>query len=441
MSCTFAYKRLATGAMFAAVVLALPVVEASDSTRANEVAEATAQQALQHYMGICGEGVPEIASDMLDMRAQGARRAQVKREALQVHDDALKRRRRELNDLTPKLIRRGLTRQGATAMVGAMWKMLTAVYGTLPDMADAVFDGDRGRRWKERRFRRYAMDVCMDRIGLVTENLARAMHTASTDASSGTQGGGNCVPPKHGADIAVWSNFEQCLRIRRFKRLAAKRGERVPRIESLAQEGLLDYPIPAIRISWSDGVFFGTDEDEVLKEAKGKLRMVADAMDRDVGDIHLFVIGHTDDTGSRSYNQSLSQRRALNVLHELTALGVWNAQMTASGMGELQPVADNNTDKGRAANRRVEFMISPYQEANYALVSARTINPAFFQPLPLPEKEKAKLPQGEESSSPRAVPEVPIPVRTLGNEQKLRFLSIPNKAPLKPLKLGDGPVS
>ena len=380
MSCTFAYKRLATGAMFAAVVLALPVVEASDSTRAAEVAEATAHQALEHYMGICGEGVPEVASNMFGLRAKGAKRAQVKRGALRMHDDALKERRRELNDLRPQLIRRGLTRRGATAIVGAMEEMVAALWSTLPDMADAVFDGDRGQRWSERRFRRYALDVCMDRIGLVTENLARAVHTASTDASTRPRTWGQCAPPRHEADEAGQYNFEQCLRIHRFKRLAGEHHLMAPKLESLSEKSLWEYPIPAIRVSWPDSVFFDADKDEVLPESKVNLWLVADAMSRDVGDIHLFVIGHTDDTGGHQYNQNLSERRALNVLRELSGFGVRKKQMTATGMGEFQPVATNYTTEGRAANRRVEFMISPYEEANHLLTKNRMVNSDYLRP-------------------------------------------------------------
>ena len=405
MSIGFAKKQLVTGSVFAATFLAFPSVDARQTTSSPAaVAESTADQALQNYMEMCREGVPDIASDMLDMRAEGATRAQVKRDALSVYDDGLKKHYRYLNDLKTRLIRRGLTRRGATAIIGAMGEMAAVVYGTLPDMADAVSNGDRGRRWSKRRFRSHAQKVCMDRIGLVTERLAQATHTASVDAPSGKRAWGQCVAPDRGADVAVWSNFEQCLRIRRFKRLSGERGEKTPNIESLAQEGLLDYPIPAIRISWSDSVFFDTDEDEVLENAKGKLHLVADAMDRDVGDVHLFVIGHTDDTGGYGYNQELSERRALNVLRELSALGVRDTQMTAAGMGELQPVATNHTRKGRAANRRVEFMISPYEEANFALTMARKVNAAFFRPLAIAEEETGRFSNGDEPSDLFAPP-------------------------------------
>jgi len=68
----------------------------------------------------------------------------------------------------------------------------------------------------------------------------------------------------------------------------------------------------------------------------------------------LTVKGHTDSTGSGQYNQTLSQARAESVADFFVFSGV-NVTMTAKGMGESSPVADNNTAEGRANNRRVEL--------------------------------------------------------------------------------------
>jgi len=71
------------------------------------------------------------------------------------------------------------------------------------------------------------------------------------------------------------------------------------------------------------------------------------------------VAGHTDSTGSESYNQSLSERRAESVTGYLSSQGVIRERLITVGMGELRPVADNATDEGRQANRRVEITIVP----------------------------------------------------------------------------------
>lgn len=69
--------------------------------------------------------------------------------------------------------------------------------------------------------------------------------------------------------------------------------------------------------------------------------------------------GHTDATGSTSYNQALSERRAVAVRDALIARGADAANLTAVGYGESRPIADNNTREGRARNRRTEFKVQP----------------------------------------------------------------------------------
>jgi OOP family OmpA-OmpF porin len=69
------------------------------------------------------------------------------------------------------------------------------------------------------------------------------------------------------------------------------------------------------------------------------------------------IDGHTDSTGTTSYNQILSQQRAESVRQYLIGAGIDGGRMTTQGFGETQPVASNKTDAGRAQNRRVEFKI------------------------------------------------------------------------------------
>lgn len=77
----------------------------------------------------------------------------------------------------------------------------------------------------------------------------------------------------------------------------------------------------------------------------------------DAPDIHLAVHGHTDSRGSQAYNRELSQRRAQAVVQYLTKKGVAARRLTAQGFGPDKPIASNDTDEGRASNRRVEFRI------------------------------------------------------------------------------------
>mgnify|MGYP002716913290 CR=1 FL=1 len=71
------------------------------------------------------------------------------------------------------------------------------------------------------------------------------------------------------------------------------------------------------------------------------------------------IVGHTDSTGSHSYNMSLSQRRAQSVANYLTANGVPGQRISAYGAGPSQPIASNASEAGRAQNRRVEINLRP----------------------------------------------------------------------------------
>jgi outer membrane protein OmpA-like peptidoglycan-associated protein len=76
------------------------------------------------------------------------------------------------------------------------------------------------------------------------------------------------------------------------------------------------------------------------------------------------VAGHTDSVGSDTYNQQLSERRANSVASYLSGHGVTRTRMVTIGAGEGHPVASNETDQGRAQNRRVEITIVPVTQEN-----------------------------------------------------------------------------
>ncbi|SPO63277.1 Outer membrane protein A (fragment) [Pseudomonas inefficax] len=70
------------------------------------------------------------------------------------------------------------------------------------------------------------------------------------------------------------------------------------------------------------------------------------------------VIGHTDNVGSDSYNQALSERRASSVAVYLIGQGLEPGKVTSQGRGESEPLADNESEEGRARNRRVELHLN-----------------------------------------------------------------------------------
>lgn len=86
------------------------------------------------------------------------------------------------------------------------------------------------------------------------------------------------------------------------------------------------------------------------------LDRLADALKREPG-TSVTVEGHTDSLGREVFNQTLSVRRADQVVAYLASKGVAYDRLTAVGKGETQPIADNATEAGRARNRRVDILI------------------------------------------------------------------------------------
>lgn len=166
-------------------------------------------------------------------------------------------------------------------------------------------------------------------------------------------------------------------RINRFNRLSSINGIKSPRIDQLqlasGQMPGIDYAIPVIRIIFDNKVFFDFDKDILRPEAEVILNVIAENMRRDVPDVQLLVLGHTDALGTDAYNNDLSMRRARVVLAGLVARGVNSFQLKSVAIGKNQPIADNATEDGRAKNRRVEFMISANQMANIQLVQKRRV--------------------------------------------------------------------
>ena len=111
------------------------------------------------------------------------------------------------------------------------------------------------------------------------------------------------------------------------------------------------------RIEILDKVFFEVAKDIIRPVSYGILNQVARLL-KQRPDIKLVQVeGHTDSQGSSAYNLDLSQRRAQAVLDYLVKAGVAKDRMVARGFGEEVPIESNETEEGRARNRRVEFVI------------------------------------------------------------------------------------
>nr|WP_269807719.1 OmpA family protein [Pseudomonas sp. NMI795_08] len=104
-------------------------------------------------------------------------------------------------------------------------------------------------------------------------------------------------------------------------------------------------------------VLFAFDSAELAAGARQRLHEVLPRLN-EPGVASVKVIGFTDSVGSDSYNQGLSERRASSVAEYLISQGLAPNKVTSQGRGEADPVADNDSEEGRARNRRVELHLN-----------------------------------------------------------------------------------
>lgn len=104
-------------------------------------------------------------------------------------------------------------------------------------------------------------------------------------------------------------------------------------------------------------VRFEYDKSDLTAQAKANLDKLITVFN-EYPDTDILVVGFTDSKGSDAYNQGLSERRASSVVSYLKAKGISSSRLKSIGQGETNPRGDNNTEAGRAQNRRVEFGIT-----------------------------------------------------------------------------------
>lgn len=113
-------------------------------------------------------------------------------------------------------------------------------------------------------------------------------------------------------------------------------------------------------VNMPQDLLFATDSSSLRPDLQADLRAVSQNLVQ-YPNSTIQIVGHTDNTGSAAYNQSLSERRAGAVAQVLIANGVPSNRVSSYGVGLTQPVASNDTAQGRAQNRRVDIVIRPIQ--------------------------------------------------------------------------------
>lgn len=102
------------------------------------------------------------------------------------------------------------------------------------------------------------------------------------------------------------------------------------------------------------GIYFDTDQDAMKPEAQPAVAEIVKLLKSDPS-LKIHVVGHTDNQGATDHNLDLSRRRAASVVRALIAQGIAGNRLDSFGCGVYAPVASNETDEGRAKNRRVEL--------------------------------------------------------------------------------------
>jgi len=113
-----------------------------------------------------------------------------------------------------------------------------------------------------------------------------------------------------------------------------------------------------LRLTLESDVSFDLNSSQIRPSFRATLDRLAQVLVR-YPQSRILIIGHTDGSGSDSYNLLLSERRANAVALYLTQRGVDTTRLEAQGAGESQPRADNATIEGRRRNRRVEILVAP----------------------------------------------------------------------------------
>ena len=116
-----------------------------------------------------------------------------------------------------------------------------------------------------------------------------------------------------------------------------------------------------IQITMDSAILFDFNSSTIRVNSRADLEKLAMSL-KEYPNTDVMVVGHTDATGSEPYNQALSERRAKSAAAILQQQGIATTRISMRGMGELEPIADNGTEAGRQANRRVEIAIFANEE-------------------------------------------------------------------------------
>jgi outer membrane protein OmpA-like peptidoglycan-associated protein len=109
-----------------------------------------------------------------------------------------------------------------------------------------------------------------------------------------------------------------------------------------------------------NNIFFDFGKSSLKKESSQELQRILFIMRQNAG-LKAEISSHLDDSGIEEFSQKLSENRAQAVMDYLVATGIKSTRLIAKGYGSTKPISNNETEQGRAANRRTEFKILSVQ--------------------------------------------------------------------------------
>ena len=141
---------------------------------------------------------------------------------------------------------------------------------------------------------------------------------------------------------------------RKMDRQAEEIKQTVPNAEVIREgEGII--------VKFDSGILFDVDQSALKGAARTNIESLATSI-KNNPQTNIFIVGHTDATGTDAYNYRLSERRAASVKTYAVSQGIPSSRLTTEGRGETEAIADNTSDSGKAQNRRVEIVIVANEE-------------------------------------------------------------------------------
>ncbi|SEP25603.1 OmpA family protein [Niastella yeongjuensis] len=187
----------------------------------------------------------------------------------------------------------------------------------------------------------------------------KSMNKTTKGAIIGTAGGGavGAVIGKVAGNTALGAVIGAAVGGATGAVIGHKMDKQAKEIESQVPGAKVDRVGEGIVVEFSDKILFATNQFTLNAAASTNLDKLATIL-KGYPDTDIEIQGHTDSQGADDYNMTLSEKRAASVATYLKGKGIAAGRIKTKGFGETAPVATNDTEDGRAQNRRVNFLIT-----------------------------------------------------------------------------------